>query len=145
MSDLRREMVVDATLADLPLVFEFVSSACEEARVRQDARFDLQLAVEEACANVIEHAYGAQGGSFSITFATRGADVILTVVDHGPPFDPGSVAAPDLDVPLEDRRIGGLGVHLMKTLMDEVHYAFTEHGNVVKMVRRDVVGGPSDA
>ena len=145
MSDLRREIVVDATLADLPLVLEFVSSACEEARVRQDARFDLQLAVEEACANVIEHAYGAQGGSFSVIFATSGPDVILTVVDHGPPFDPSSVATPDLSVPLEDRRIGGLGVHLMKTLMDELHYAFTEHGNIVKMVRRNVVGGPSDA
>lgn len=145
MGEFRREIVVEATMAELPRVFEFVETTCREARVREDAQFDLQLAVEEACANVIEHAYAAKGGTLSIIFATRNLDVVLTVVDQGPPFDPNSIAAPDLNAPLEERRIGGLGIHLMKRLMDEISYTPTGQGNVVRMVKHNAIGGDTDA
>jgi serine/threonine-protein kinase RsbW len=145
MGEFTREIVVEATLAELPHVFEFMETTCREARVREDAQFDLQLAVEEACANVIEHAYEAKGGALRITFATRGPDVILTVIDQGPPFDPTSVAAPDLNLPLEERRIGGLGIHLIKRLMDELDYTTTERGNVVRMVKHHAIGENTDA
>jgi anti-sigma regulatory factor (Ser/Thr protein kinase) len=145
MGEIRREIIVDATTADLPLVLEFVEAACTAAGIRDDVRFDLQLAAEEACANIIEHAYGDEGGAIQLSFATQEKDVILTVVDHGPPFDPGSVNSPDLSTPLEERRIGGLGVYLIRTLVDELIYTLTEEGNVVQMVRRDVVGGQAHA
>jgi serine/threonine-protein kinase RsbW len=139
MVEFRREIVVQATMAELPRVFEFLETTCREARVREDAQFDLQLAVEEACANVIEHAYEAKGGTLNIIFATRNLDVVLTVVDQGPPFDPDSIAAPDLSLPLEQRRIGGLGIHLMKRLMDELSYTPTGQGNVVRMVKHNAI------
>jgi len=145
MGEFRREIVVEATMAELPHVFEFVETTCREARVREDAQFDLQLAVEEACANVIEHAYEAKGGTLSIIFATRNLDVVLTVVDQGPPFDPNSITAPDLSAPLEERRIGGLGIHLMKRLMDEISYTPTGQGNVVRMVKHNAIGEDTDA
>ncbi len=145
MGEFKRKIVIKATMADLPQILEFVETTCREARVRESARFDLQLAVEEACANIIEHAYGQAGGALSLSFVTRGPDVILTVVDQGPSFDPASIAAPDLNAPLEERRIGGLGIHLMRRLMDELYYASTEEGNVVRMVKRDVIGEAADA
>jgi serine/threonine-protein kinase RsbW len=139
MPSFYRELTVPGHVTDLPDVLAFIEAACEGASVRPELWFDLQLAVEEACANVIEHAYGGKGGQMLITFAIRGCDVVLTVWDHGRPFAPEDVLAPDMGLPLTERRIGGLGLHLMYHLMDEVHFDFAAGGNTLVMVKRDAL------
>ncbi len=123
----------------MPDVLAFIEAACEAATVRPELWFGLQLAVEEACANVIEHAYGGRGGDLGITFEVSGRDVVLTVRDQGRPFAPEQVVAPDMSLPLTQRRIGGLGLHLMYQLMDEVRFDFAEGGNTLVMVKRDAL------
>ena len=71
MPSFHRELTVPGRVADLPDVLAFIEAACEGAGVRPELWFDLQLAVEEACTNVIEHAYGGKGGDLVITFAAR--------------------------------------------------------------------------
>jgi serine/threonine-protein kinase RsbW len=134
-----RELTVPGYTSDLPDVLAFVEAACEDAGVLPELWFDLQLAVEEACTNVIEHAYGGKGGDLGIAFEARGRDVVLTVRDHGRPFAPEKVVAPDMSLPLTQRRIGGLGLHLMYQLMDEVHFDFAEGSNTLVMVKRDAL------
>jgi len=134
-----RELTVPGRTADLPDVLAFIEAACEEAGVLPELWFDLQLAVEEACTNVIEHAYDGKGGDLDITFAAPGRDVVLTVRDHGRPFAPEKVVAPDMSLPLTQRRIGGLGLHLMYQLMDEVQFDFAEGSNTLVMVKRDAL------
>jgi anti-sigma regulatory factor (Ser/Thr protein kinase) len=145
MVDLTRQIRGAGDLADIPRIMEFVDSVFVEAGVDPAARFDLQLAIEEACTNVIEHAYAGAGGAYSLEIVACGPDLAITLVDRGRPFNPEEIAAPDLDVPLEERRIGGLGLHLMKQLMDEVYFSFTAQGNVLRMIKYDVVGGSPDA
>jgi len=139
MDEYKSRLCCPALIADLPRIVEFVEDACEQAGVAPAARFDLQLAVEEACTNVIEHAYAGRGGDFSLEFDVRGPDVVITVRDRGEPFDPTSVPMPDRNLPLERRPIGGLGMYLMRQLMDEMHFSFGADGNVLEMVKRDVV------
>jgi serine/threonine-protein kinase RsbW len=134
-----RELTVSGRTADLPDVLAFIETACEEAGVLPELWFDLQLVVEEACTNVIEHAYGGKGGELDITFEARGRDAVLTVRDHGRPFAPEKVVAPDMSLPLTQRRIGGLGLHLMYQLMDEVQFDFAEGSNTLVMVKRDAL------
>jgi serine/threonine-protein kinase RsbW len=141
MPSFQRELTVQSRVTDLPVVLDFVETACAGAGVRAELWFDLQLVVEEACANVIEHAYGGKGGDLVITFAARDRDVVLTVLDHGRPFAPEQVVAPDMSLPLTQRRIGGLGLHLMYQLMDEVQFDFAEGSNTLVMVKRDAVAG----
>jgi serine/threonine-protein kinase RsbW len=129
------------TLAELPLIVEFVEDACEQAAISPAKRFDLQLAVEEACMNVIEHAYDGKGGEVTVCFEVDGTDVQITVTDHGQPFDPTQVVAPNLSQPLEERPIGGLGIYLMQQLMDEVEFDFSGEGNRLRMVKRGVRSG----
>jgi serine/threonine-protein kinase RsbW len=136
--DFQSELCMIGTMADLPQIIEFVERACEEASVDPATRFDLKLAVEEACANVIEHAYRGIGGELQVCFEVVGGDVRITVTDHGQPFDPREVAMPDLSLPLEERPIGGLGLFLMQQLMDEVRFIFSEDGNRLSMVKRGV-------
>jgi serine/threonine-protein kinase RsbW len=142
------KLTVPGYLADLPAILAFVEHTCEQAGVDPALHFDLQLAVEEACRNVIEHAYEGKGGEFSVMFETRGRDVVITLRDCGRPFDPAQVVEPDMHRPLAERRIGGLGMHLMYQLMDDVQFTFSEAGNTLVMVKRsavhdDVLGAPT--
>lgn len=145
MPPFSRELIVPGDTADIPAILAFVERACQQAGVDPALDFDLQLAVEEACCNVIEHAYAGKGGQFGIRFETQGRDVVITLRDHGRPFDPQQVAAPDMHRPLTERRIGGLGLHLMRQLMDEVRFTFSETDNTLVMVKRNAVRGDPGA
>jgi serine/threonine-protein kinase RsbW len=143
MASYEEDLVLPGRTADLTRVLDFIETACERAGVKPDAWTDLQLATEEACANIIEHAYEAAGGEFVVRFAARGGSVYITIQDNGLPFDPTLVAKPDLTTPLEERRLGGLGLHLMQTLMDDIRFTFSqEDGNTLVMIKRGVLVDP---
>jgi serine/threonine-protein kinase RsbW len=132
-------ITLPGTRSDLPKVACFVEDACRAVGVPESVCFDVQLAVEEACANVIEHAYRGQGGQFSVIFECTGRDLHITVQDAGESFDPATIAKPDFSVPLEERPLGGLGLYLMRQLMDEVRFQFSQPtGNRLEMVKRNV-------
>jgi anti-sigma regulatory factor (Ser/Thr protein kinase) len=134
------ECVFTGRIADLPAVGDFIAAACAAAHVGMDVCPDLQLATEEACSNVINHAYAGAGGEFCVRFEARGPDAVITIHDHGKAFDPTVVPRPNLAAPLEERPLGGLGLHLMHRLMDEVVFTFSaDGGNTLVMVKRGVV------
>lgn len=97
----------------------------------------VNLALEEALANVIMYAYpkGVQG---EVTLSTniKGEDILMEIKDKGAPFDPLQQQQANLDVPLEERQIGGLGIHLIKEIMDGVEYARADGKNVLKMRKK---------
>lgn len=124
---------------DLPKVLTFVEEVCRDAPVDPQTCFDLQLVVEEACCNVIEHAYEGAGGEFTLYVVADGRDLVITLHDHGRPFKPDEIAPPDLTLPLEQRPIGGLGLYIIYQLMDEVRFSFTADGNTLVMVKRNAV------
>ena len=98
---------------------------------------DIRLAVDEACSNIIEHAYGGEnlGDIHCICFIN---DVGLTVVlnDHGKEFDPAGIPPPDMEAPLEDRANHGLGLYLIRKIMDEVKFKFAQPtGNTLTLVK----------
>jgi serine/threonine-protein kinase RsbW len=119
-------------------ILEFVTAAAEQAGLDTRAVQEVQLAVDEACSNIIEHAYGGQiCGDIECTCCVDEDALVTTLADHGAPFDLDSVPEPDLDAPLEDRTEGGLGVFLIRRLMDEIHYQFTPQSrNVLTLVKR---------
>ena len=132
-----REMSCDGKMSELPALIEFVETACEEAEVKPELRFDLTLAMEEAASNVIEHGYHGRGGELLVSFAVRDGAVILCLRDRARAFKPGKIGRPDTNLPLEDRPLGGLGLHLMHQLMDEVRYESLSDGNLLTMIKRD--------
>jgi len=129
----------DVSVKDLPCILAFVEDACQLANVNPDLFFDLQLATEEACTNVIEHAYKGQGGALRILFETRNDDVLITLHDHGRAFDPNAVSPPNTSLPLRQRPVGGLGLHLIYRLMDDVRFSFGPEGNTLLMVKRNAI------
>ena len=97
----------------------------------------VNLALEEALVNVIMYAYpeGKQG-EMTLVAAVRDNAICMEISDMGVPFNPLQQKEADLDVSLEERQIGGLGIHLIKEIMDEVEYAYQDGRNVLKMRKK---------
>jgi len=122
----------------LAAIGDFVTRAAEAAGLGARAVRAVQLAVDEACSNIVEHAYGGEGRG-DIECTCRVDDEGLTVIlrDHGRPFDPTSVSEPNLYPSLDECTGRGLGLYFMRQLMDKVHFEFTPaSGNVLTMVKR---------
>ena len=101
--------------------------------------YNIQLATDEAASNIIEHAYeGVKNGILELSCGFRGDAIVIILVDHGEPFDPSEVPMPDLKADLSERKIGGLGIFLMRKLMDEVHYESqpSRNSNTLTMIKR---------
>lgn len=102
---------------------EFVGGVAEKSGFNNKEVYNIQLATDEAASNIIEHAYeGVSNGVLEISCGVQGTLITIVIVDHGEPFDPSQIPAPDLKADLTERKIGGLGIFLMRKLMDEVHY-----------------------
>lgn len=136
-SDAPQEMTVDARVENLPVVREFIERACTN-RAADSICFALRLAVDEACANIIEHGYArSEPGPIRLTFAGDDHQVRVTINDHSPAFDLQRAPAPDLESELSERRISGLGWYLIFQMMDEVHYeSDAVNGNTLTLIKR---------
>ena len=132
------KLSVTSKMKNLTVISDFITSVARKLGLDDDQTFALQMAVDEACANVIEHAYSGQtNGTISIHCQTLNDDVVVTIHDHGRPFDPQSVPRPDITAPLEKRQNGGLGLYLMEKLMDSVEWEFdAEKGNTLTLRKR---------
>jgi len=115
----------------------FVGNQAREAGFNVKDIYSVQLATDEAASNVIEHAYESNpNGKFEVNCEFREGRLIITILDHGKAFDPSQVEEPDLKAALSDRKIGGLGVYMIRKLMDEVRYESTQAGNRLTMIKR---------
>lgn len=117
---------------------EFVGQIARENGFGDKDVYNIQLATDEAASNVIEHAYvGRTDGVLDLSCGMNKQGLVITLVDHGAPFDPSEVPLPDLQADLSDRKIGGLGIFLMRKLMDEVHYqSNADTSNALTMLKR---------
>ena len=117
---------------------EFVGDSARNNGFSDKEIYNIQLATDEAASNIIEHAYeGAIDGVLDLSCGMDDGQFKIILVDHGLPFDPSEVPLPDLQADLSDRKIGGLGIYLMRKLMDEVHYqSRPDKTNVLTMIKR---------
>lgn len=118
---------------------EFVGEIARENGFNDKAVYNIQLATDEAASNIIEHAYeGVTNGLLELSCGMSGGALKIILVDHGEAFDPSEVPVPDLKADLSDRKIGGLGLFLMRKLMDEVRYEShpEKNSNTLTMIKR---------
>ena len=116
---------------------EYVGQKARAAGFTDKEIYAIQLAVDEAASNVIEHAYaGVPNASFELNCEFKKDRFVITLLDHGKSFDFSKVAKPRVRANLSERKIGGLGIYLMRKLMDEVHYEVTADGNLLTLIKR---------
>ena len=118
-----RELIVKSSTENLALIRDFTKSAANDSGFSEDAIGKIILAVDEACSNVIKHAYKySPEGEILVTVSSDKSKFTISITDEGTQFDPKTVADPDLQEYHDQKRIGGLGMFLMKKLMDDVEY-----------------------
>ena len=122
-------------LAELSRLVETIEAFGADHGLPPDAVMQLNVALEEIVTNIIEYGFDGGGHTIRIQFSMRGERLTVTVADDGRAFDPLARADPDVAAALEDRPIGGLGIHLVKTMMDDVEYARVDGHNVLTLIK----------
>jgi anti-sigma regulatory factor (Ser/Thr protein kinase) len=117
-------MTKPATKAQLAVFLGFVDLISERYGLDRDHAHRLKLVLEEAIVNVVEHGYATrrEPGDLTLTADVEGGVAMVTLQDHGTPFGPDDAPPPDLDSDWDQRRVGGLGWHLIRELTDAVAY-----------------------
>jgi serine/threonine-protein kinase RsbW len=122
----------------LAKISEFITQAAREAGFNNSDVYAVELAVDEACSNIIDHAYGGEGNGdieCSVEAIDQGLRIILR--DFGRSFDPDSIKPPNLNAPLKKIKPRGVGLYLIQKMMDEVHYQTSaDTGNQWIMIKR---------
>lgn len=129
---------VKAVLENIPQVLDCATESAREAGFDDKALCQIQLAVDEACANVANHAYqGMEPGDMEVSCYLDDQCLVICIQDWGRGFDPKAIPEPDIDAPLEERPLGGLGLFLIRQIMDKVRFTFDpEQGNKLIMIKR---------
>ena len=127
-----------ANLDTLPAIVGFVSEHAAAMGVHPKRVMHLELAVEEAAVNICSYAYEIPPGEVTVRITPEPGVVRIELVDNGVPFDPLSMDAPDIKSELENREVGGLGIFLIRRMLDEVHYSRRGAQNILSLaVRHD--------
>ena len=133
-----RKLIIPASFTSLEKIREYFSEAASQAGLDEDAVFEVQVAVDEAASNIIDHAYeGECESEIECTNEVLPDGLKLNLHDHGKPFDPEKVGLPDIISNPTRRKKGGLGLYFMRQMMDEVNFSFSgDGGNDLTMFKR---------
>ncbi len=119
----RKELTVKSTAENLAVIRDFVKSAAEDRGFSQTAIDKIILAVDEACSNIIRHAYkNSPDGDIIVKVKSSDEKLTVEITDYGVDFDSTQIPEPDIKKYYRQHKVGGLGIYLMRKLMDEVKY-----------------------
>lgn len=131
-------MKFPGSFESLPAISLFITAIARDIGFNEDEVYAVELAVDEACTNIIEHAYANKGsGDITCSCEQVGDGIEIVLKDQGKRFNPEGIPEPDPNLPLEKVSARGAGLFLMRKMMDNVEFKFDPmNGNVLKMYKR---------
>ena len=135
--NIEKELKVKSSTENLSLIRNFTKATAELCGFDSEAVGKIVLAVDEACTNIIKHAYQySPNGDIILKFKLANSKFAISITDKGQHFNPNIIPEPDLKEFHKQRKVGGLGMYLMKKLMDEVVYhSLTGSKNEVILIK----------
>ena len=131
---LQRSITLPNDINDVPRLADFVDEVCEALELDMSLSMSLNLAIEEAVVNVMEYAYPTDTkGEVHLDVKTEDNCLIFVISDSGIPFDPTVQHEVDTTLTAEDRPIGGLGIHLVRQIMDSINYVRKDGKNILTL------------
>lgn len=125
-----------AKLENLEPMLAFIKQGAKKLGFDATKLNRMHLASEEALVNVINYAYPDKYGNIEITYEVKeDKRFVVEIIDWGIPFDPLSLPKPDVEAPIEKRKVGGLGIYLIRTIMDEVNYRRDQNRNILTLTK----------
>lgn len=133
---LKKRISLSNDVNEVTRLSEFVEEICTTLNLDLSASVGVNLAVEEAVANVINYAFpDSASGKITVTASVDEGQLMFVIKDKGQPFDPTSVHEPDITQTAAERDIGGLGIFLMRHYMDDIHYERKLDENVLTLTK----------
>lgn len=133
----RHLIILQNDVQEVPRLSAFVEEMCQAMNFDTATTMKLILAIEEAVVNVMVYAYPAgTKGDVSVSAVTDGEWVTFVISDKGKPFDPTLSKEVDITLPVEERKVGGLGIHLVRQIMDSVSYEWKDGMNVLMLKKK---------
>jgi len=133
------ELVIDSNIEKIPEISALLGEEMQTFGFGSEMILDTQLAVEEAITNVINHGSKKTGGQIVISSRISPERIEVQIMDTAPRFNPLSVPEPDLDSTIDDRNVGGLGIFLIRQVMDEVSYRYEDGKNIFSLTKKRIV------
>lgn len=132
------QITLSAELESLPAFRNLIKTACQDVQgLNNQSIYDIQLAVDEVCTNIITHGYADMDpGSIMLVVNVEANRVIVSITDFGHPFEPAEAPAPNITAELEERKPGGLGLFFVFMSVDDIAYESSETGNITKLIKK---------
>ncbi len=131
---MKKELIINNQIEELERLAIFVEEVSEELGLDPETTMNLNLALEEVVSNVILYAYPREmGEKITIMAQTEKQSLIFTITDKGKEFDPTNVEEADVTLSAEEREIGGLGIFIVKNIMNEVTYQRLDGKNILTL------------
>ena len=132
------ELTIGSEIEEIPKISALLDECMHTYGFGEEEILDTQLAVEEAVTNVIVHGYKKLGGEIIVSCQISPDRIKVQITDAAPRFDPLTVPEPELDGSIEDRDVGGLGVFLIRQVMDEIFYRYENGKNILVLIKRRI-------
>lgn len=132
----RYQITRAAELESLDVFRRFITECCARYDIPSEVVLDLKLAVDEACANIIEHGYrGMDPGSIILSFWIEPDRIVVQITDFGQVFEPVEGLKPDVEAALKNDEMGGIGLYLIYQTMDNIDYQVSREGNTLTFTK----------
>ena len=132
-----KELFIDAEIKNIRMVTEFIDAQLEEHNCNLKAQTQIDIAIDELFSNISRYAYAPNIGTVRIAvgITENPKSVKITLIDTGIPYNPLETAEPDITLSAEERKIGGLGIHMVRKTMDEMVYEYKDGQNILSIVK----------
>ena len=131
-----KELVLPALLENLDPLIQFILEGARESGYDENTIAELHLVAEEAMVNIINYAYEGGSGDIILTVGSGNGMFSINIKDGGKAFNPLEKEDPDITIPIEDRPIGGLGIFLIRKIMDDLAYARVDDTNILTLKKK---------
>ena len=133
-----KELTLLATVENIEAVTDFVNEQLEAFDFPMKAQMQVDIAIDEIFGNIAQYAYrpGVGEATVGVELIEAPRAVVITFIDSGMPYDPLAKEDPDITLSAEDRKIGGLGIFMVKKSMDEIAYEYKDGQNILKIKKR---------
>ena len=130
-----KELTIAATVENIEVVTDFVNQQLELLECPMKAQMQIDIAIDELFSNIAHYSYNPEIGQATVRVEVmeNPLAVYITFIDNGVPYDPLSKEDPDLTLSAEERKIGGLGIYMVKKSMDEITYEYKDGQNILSI------------
>ena len=140
MGTISKQLVLKNAISEIRVLSNTVKEFCEENSLSGEVTHDIHLALEEIFSNIVLYGFHDQDEhQIAISLSLRNNTLILEIKDDGIPFNPLESKTPDLEIPIEERETGGMGIHIARGLMDEIEYFRKQDKNILVMKKNNIL------